>query len=142
MHMKEKSGEFDVLPEGYVGAIYTCSMHSEVRHPGPGACPLCSMGLECVGLQGEGPDSELHDITRRLWVGIGLSVPLLVLSTNGQVGVFFEVAAVIVTLVLLGQVMELRACEGMGKAVRAMLDMAAKIAQMIRSDSNRRRDRA
>lgn len=52
----------------------------------------------------------------------------------GNVGVYFEAAAVIVTLVLLGQVMELRAREGTGKAIRALLDMAAKTARVIRED--------
>ena len=53
---------------------------------------------------------------------------------EGHVGVYFEAAAVIVTLVLLGQVMELRAREGTGKAIRALLDMAAKTARVIRPD--------
>ena len=53
---------------------------------------------------------------------------------TGQVGVYFEAAAVIVTLVLLGQVMELRAREGTGKAIRALLDLAAKTARVIRAD--------
>ncbi|MBK8909481.1 MAG: copper-translocating P-type ATPase [Rhodospirillales bacterium] len=55
---------------------------------------------------------------------------------TGQVGVYFEAAAVIVTLVLLGQVMELRAREGTGKAIRALLDMAAKTARVIREDGS------
>ena len=55
-------------------------------------------------------------------------------SADGHVGVYFEAAAVIVTLVLLGQVMELRAREGTGKAIRALLDMAAKTARVIRVD--------
>ncbi|UWQ90381.1 cadmium-translocating P-type ATPase [Rhodobacteraceae bacterium M382] len=54
----------------------------------------------------------------------------------GNVGVYFEAAAVIVTLVLLGQVMELRAREGTGKAIRALLDMAAKTARVIRDDGS------
>ena len=53
---------------------------------------------------------------------------------TGQVGVYFEAAAVIVTLVLLGQVMELRAREGTGRAIRALLDLAAKTARVIRPD--------
>ena len=53
---------------------------------------------------------------------------------EGHVGVYFEAAAVIVTLVLLGQVMELRAREGTGKAIRALLDLAAKTARVIRPD--------
>jgi Cu+-exporting ATPase len=55
-------------------------------------------------------------------------------DSGGNVGVYFEAAAVIVTLVLLGQVMELRAREGTGKAIRALLDMAAKTARLIRPD--------
>ncbi|TAL97024.1 MAG: copper-translocating P-type ATPase, partial [Rhodanobacter sp.] len=56
--------------------------------------------------------------------------------STGQVGVYFEAAAVIVALVLLGQVMELRAREGTGKAIRALLDMAAKTARVIRPDGS------
>ncbi|MGZ3234303.1 MAG: copper-transporting P-type ATPase [Croceibacterium sp.] len=55
---------------------------------------------------------------------------------NGNVGVYFEAAAVIVVLVLLGQLMELRAREGTGKAIRALLDLAAKTARIIRDDDN------
>lgn len=55
-------------------------------------------------------------------------------NAEGHVGVYFEAAAVIVTLVLLGQVMELRAREGTGKAIRALLDLAAKTARVIRPD--------
>ena len=55
-------------------------------------------------------------------------------DAEGHVGVYFEAAAVIVTLVLLGQVMELRAREGTGKAIRALLDLAAKTARVIRED--------
>jgi len=57
-------------------------------------------------------------------------------DAEGHVGVYFEAAAVIVTLVLLGQVMELRAREGTGKAIRALLDMAAKTARVIRPDGS------
>lgn len=55
-------------------------------------------------------------------------------DAEGHVGVYFEAAAVIVTLVLLGQVMELRAREGTGKAIRALLDLAPKTARVIRED--------
>jgi Cu+-exporting ATPase len=55
-------------------------------------------------------------------------------DADGNVAVYFEAAAVIVTLVLLGQVMELRAREGTGKAIRALLDLAAKTARVIRPD--------
>ena len=53
---------------------------------------------------------------------------------EGHVGVYFEAGAVIVTLVLLGQVMELGARERTGAAIKALLDLAAKTAQVIRED--------
>lgn len=52
-------------------------------------------------------------------------------SETGAVGVYFEAAAVIVTLVLLGQVLELRARMKTGGAIRALLDLAAKTARRI-----------
>jgi Cu+-exporting ATPase len=55
---------------------------------------------------------------------------------NGSVGVYFEAAAVIVVLVLLGQLMELRAREGTGKAIRALLDLAAKTARIVRDNGS------
>ncbi|GER08826.1 copper-translocating P-type ATPase [Kordiimonadales bacterium JCM 17843] len=55
-------------------------------------------------------------------------------NAEGHVGVYFEAAAVIVTLVLLGQIMELRARERTGSAIKALLDMAAKTAHVIRED--------
>jgi len=57
-------------------------------------------------------------------------------SADGHVGVYFEAAAVIVVLVLLGQVMELRAREGTGKAIRALMDLSAKTARVIRPDGS------
>src|SRR6202043_2691971 len=47
-------------------------------------------------------------------------------DASGQVGVYFEAAAVITTLVLLGQVMELRARSRTGAAIRALLGLAPK----------------
>ena len=47
-------------------------------------------------------------------------------DADGQVPVYFEAAAVIVTLVLLGQVLELRARSQTGSAIRALLDLAPK----------------
>ena len=53
---------------------------------------------------------------------------------NGQIGVYFEAAAVIVTLVLLGQVLELRARSRTSAAIRALLGLAPKTARRLRSD--------
>ncbi|MBL8659752.1 MAG: cadmium-translocating P-type ATPase [Rhodospirillales bacterium] len=202
------------------GAKYTCPMHPEVVRDGPGDCPKCGMALEPMGVPAadEGPNPELVDFRRRFWVGIALTVPLLVLAMgphvglgfvrdifgerttlwielvlatpvilwagwpflvrgaksvvsrnlnmftliamgvgaaylfsvvavlapgifpagfrdeDGNVGVYFEAGAVIVVLVLLGQMMELRARERTGSAIRALLDLAAKTARVIRPD--------
>jgi len=52
----------------------------------------------------------------------------------GQVSVYFEAAAVIVTLVLLGQVLELRARSQTGAAIRALLGLSPKTARRLRED--------
>ena len=219
-HAGAGGGDYDTVPAGYSGAVYTCPMHAEVRQTHPGSCPICGMGLELenAAMAEEGPNPELVDFTRRFWIGTVLTIPLLVFTmgpyvgfpgvreilgerptlwielvlgtpvvwwcgwpfmvrgwnsfrtwnlnmfslismgvlaawafsvvavlmpdifpdgfrdAEGHVGVYFEAAAVIVTLVLLGQVMELRAREGTGKAIRALLDLAAKTARIIRDD--------
>jgi P-type Cu+ transporter len=53
---------------------------------------------------------------------------------DGTVAVYFEAAAVITVLVLLGQVLELRAREQTSGAIRALLDLAPKTARRVRSD--------
>jgi Cu+-exporting ATPase len=213
-------GQYDMVPPGFAGAVYTCPMHPQVRQTKPGSCPICGMGLEreTAAAGDEGPNPELSDFTRRFWVGVALTLPLLVLTmpaaagftairdffgerttlwvefalgtpvilwsgwpflvrgfnsfrtlnlnmfsliamgvgaaylfsvtallapqifpdgfrdAEGHVGVYFEAAAVIVTLVLVGQVMELRARERTGSAIKALLGMAAKTARIIRDD--------
>ncbi len=222
MDHQSSDGRYDQVPEGYTGTVYTCPMHPQVRQVKMGSCPICGMGLEpeMATLTEDGPNPELVDFTRRMWVGAILTVPLLVLTMGplvglggvrelfgeratlwieftlgtpvvlwcgwpflvrgwnsfrtmnlnmfslisigvaaawlfsvaallapgifpagfrneqGQVGAYFEAAAVIITLVLLGQVMELRAREGTGKAIRALLDLAAKTARVVRDDGS------
>jgi len=53
---------------------------------------------------------------------------------DGTVAVYFEAAAVIIVLVLLGQVLELRARERTGGAIRALLDLAPKMARIVHAD--------
>ncbi|MGR3715571.1 MAG: heavy metal translocating P-type ATPase [Thermohalobaculum sp.] len=55
-------------------------------------------------------------------------------DAEGNVGVYFEAGAVIVVLVLLGQIMELGARERTGAAIRALLDLAPKTARVIHAD--------
>ena len=202
------------------GAIYTCPMHSQIRQPGPGSCPICGMALEPeVPTADAAPNPELVDFTRRFWIGLALTVPvfllemgghltglmhlvsgprvgnwiqlalatpvvlwagwpffergwrsLLIRSLNmftlialgtgvawtfsvvatvapgvfpdafragdGSVAVYFEAAAVIVVLVLLGQVLELRARERTGGAIRALLDLAPPTARRVSPDGS------
>jgi len=70
------------VPEG---TIYTCPMHPEVRQVGPGSCPICGMALEPVLVSAEtGPSHELIDMTRRFWIGLVLSLPVVALEMGGH----------------------------------------------------------
>lgn len=56
-------------------------MHPEIRQSGPGSCPICGMALEPVTVTADsGPSPELADMTRRFWIALALSVPVLILS--------------------------------------------------------------
>ena len=69
------------------GAIYTCPMHPQIRQPGPGACPICGMGLELELVTAEsGPNPELADMTRRFWIGLALAVPVMIVEMSGHFG--------------------------------------------------------
>ncbi|MBO9509615.1 heavy metal translocating P-type ATPase [Thalassospira sp. A3_1] len=59
-------------------------------------------------------------------------------DAQGHVGVYFEAAAVIVVLVLLGQLLELGARERTGSAIKALLGLAAKTARIIEDDGSER----
>ncbi len=202
------------------GVIWTCPMHPEVRQDHPGACPICGMALEpAMVTADEGPSAELIDMTRRFWIGLVLSLPVLVLemgghlfpalhhlipmkasiwiqfllatpvvlwagwpffqrgwaslktrnlnmftliamgtgvawlysvvaalapgifpdafrAADGTVAVYFEAAAVITVLVLLGQVLELRARERTSGAIKALLNLAPKTARRIAVDGS------
>ena len=56
---------------------------------------------------------------------------------NGKIGIYFEAAAVIVVLVLLGQVLELRARSKTGSAIRGLLNLAPKTARVVQSNEER-----
>jgi Cu+-exporting ATPase len=68
------------------GTIYTCPMHPEIRQVGPGSCPICGMALEPVMAGAEaGPNPELADMTRRFWIGLVLTLPVVVLENAAHV---------------------------------------------------------
>ena len=214
-HVHEHHGQVAEPPRTPAGTIYTCPMHPEIRQIGPGNCPICGMTLEPVLVTETGPSAELVDMTRRFWIGLVLSLPVVALEMGGHlttlhmllgqnlsnwlqfiiatpvvlwagwpffvrgwrsvvtrrlnmftliamgvgvawiysavatlaptifpaafrgqegaVAVYFEAAAVITVLVLLGQVLELRAREQTSGAIRALLDLAPKIARRIKN---------
>src|SRR6476619_4837840 len=79
--------EKDSRPQAAVpeGTIYTCPMHPEIRQVGPGSCPICGMALEPeVASLDAPPNPELADMTRRFWIGLGLSLPAVVLEMGGH----------------------------------------------------------
>ena len=65
---------------------YTCPMHPEIVRDGPGACPICGMALEprTVMLE-DGPNPELVDMTRRMWIGAALGLPVFVLAMGDMI---------------------------------------------------------
>jgi Cu+-exporting ATPase len=87
--------KFAADPDRYLGerppaptrpdAIYTCPMHPEVRQVGPGSCPICGMALEPLEVTADaGPNPELADMTRRFWIGLVLTLPVLALEMGGH----------------------------------------------------------
>ena len=194
---------------------YTCPMHPEIVRSEPGNCPKCGMALEPCEVTAEESNPELADMSRRFWVSLVLSLPLLALMVSelmpsmplqhlfsgrtwawielalatpvvlwcgwpfferawqslvhrspnmftliglgtasayaysvvatvapqifpasfrmadGGIGLYFEAAAVIIALVLLGQVMELRARSQTSSAIRALLGLAPKTARRL-----------
>ncbi len=72
------------VPEG---TEYTCPMHPEIRQIGPGTCPICGMALEPTVMTADtGPNPELADMSRRFWIGLALTVPVVVLEMGGHFG--------------------------------------------------------
>ena len=67
------------------GVIYTCPMHPQVKQIGPGNCPICGMTLEPEAATTDtGPSAEYLDMKRRFWIGLVLSVPVLMLEMGGH----------------------------------------------------------
>ncbi len=199
---------------------YTCPMHPQIVRGAPGTCPICGMALEPRTVTTNAANPELAGMTRRLWVGSVLTLPLLAVmvsdvlpghplqhlmtggllgwmelalatpvvlwggwpffergwasivhrslnmftliaigsgaaylysvaavvapglfpstfrDASGNLGLYFEAAAVITVLVLLGQVLELRARSQTSGAIQALLGLAPKTARRISSDGS------
>ncbi|WP_275406126.1 MULTISPECIES: copper-transporting P-type ATPase [Ramlibacter] len=79
------SGAAPAAVTGGKDVEYTCPMHPEIRQMGPGNCPICGMALEPVIATGEtGESPELRDMTRRFWIGLVLTLPVLFLEMGGH----------------------------------------------------------
>ena len=75
--------------------IYTCPMHPQIEQDHPGACPICGMALEPKTVTAAGTEednAELRDMTRRLWIGAVLTVPVFVLAMLHLVPTYSHVA--------------------------------------------------
>ena len=67
------------------GIEYTCPMHPQIRQMGPGTCRICGMALEPLFATGvSGASTELRDLTRRFWIGLVLSLPVMALEMGGH----------------------------------------------------------
>ena len=65
--------------------IYTCPMHPQIRQNGPGNCPICGMTLEPeTPTTAEHGSAEYADMSRRFWIGLMLSLPVLALEMGGH----------------------------------------------------------
>ncbi|MBW8869547.1 MAG: YHS domain-containing protein, partial [Acidobacteriales bacterium] len=65
-------------PASMTKTEYTCPMHPEIVRAEPGSCPICGMALEprtVTAIEEDNP--ELRDMTRRFWISVALTVPLL-----------------------------------------------------------------
>jgi Cu+-exporting ATPase len=197
---------------------YTCPMHPQIVRDAPGSCPICGMALEPRTVSADEENPELVSMTRRFWVGVALTLPLLAVMVSdilpshpiqhlfsgallgwiefalatpvvlwagwpffergwqsvvhrspnmftliaigsgsaylysvaavvapgifpaafrdmsGNLGLYFEAAAVITVLVLLGQVLELKARSQTSGAIKALLGLAPKTARRIAAD--------
>ena len=65
---------------------YVCPMHPEVVRDAPGTCPICGMALEPrVVTLAEEKNPELENMTRRFWVGVILSAPVLLVAMSDMI---------------------------------------------------------
>ncbi|NRP87473.1 Silver exporting P-type ATPase [Ensifer adhaerens] len=82
---KKPDAQVSVGPAAQEGVIYTCPMHPQIRQLGPGTCPICGMTLEPeVATAATGQSAEFVDVTRRFWIGLILTMPVLALEMGGH----------------------------------------------------------
>jgi Cu+-exporting ATPase len=67
--------------------IYTCPMHPQIEQDHPGNCPICGMTLEPMTL-GAGDEEEQHEVnslSRKFWIALVLTIPVLILAMGHAV---------------------------------------------------------
>lgn len=65
--------------------MYLCPMHPQIQQAQPGSCPICGMALEpVVAAAGSGSGLELRDMTRRFWIGLMLSLPVVAIEMGSH----------------------------------------------------------
>src|SRR6266446_518529 len=67
--------------------IYTCPMHPEIKQDRPGECPICGMTLEpkTVGVEDEDEQKEIASLSRKFWIGLVLTIPVLVIAMGHSI---------------------------------------------------------
>ena len=75
------------MPVSAMRTEYTCPMHPEIVRSGPGSCPICGMALEPRTVAAAAEENpELRDMTRRFWISVALTAPLLAIAMVGMLG--------------------------------------------------------
>jgi Cu+-exporting ATPase len=73
-------------PTWVAKTIYTCPMHPEIEQDHPGDCPKCGMALEPRTISAEAEeDGETRALAIKFWIGLVLTVPVLVLAMGGEI---------------------------------------------------------
>ncbi len=74
------------VPVASTRTEYTCPMHPEIVRSGPGSCPICGMALELRTVTAARDDNpELRNMTRRFWVSLALTAPLMAIAMAGMI---------------------------------------------------------
>jgi Cu+-exporting ATPase len=75
------------FPSASTRSEYTCPMHPEIVRSGPGSCPICGMALEPRTVSAAPEENpELRDMTRRFWVSLALTAPLMAVAMGSMLG--------------------------------------------------------
>jgi P-type Cu+ transporter len=73
------------VPVASTRTEYTCPMHPEIVRPAPGSCPICGMALEPRTVTAASEEnSELRDMTRRFWISLALTAPLMAIAMGAM----------------------------------------------------------